>query len=187
MEPLRETGLELVVPHLVGKERKIAPDKASRGHFTHPKASFGLLPRAPVTLEHRGTGLHLERHADPIDVEYVGIRCKRPIHVIDRIAVLYLVIHVEDPDPAVQPVPPDIVNAEVQQHAAVLAAGEGDVNVVEALEEYLQPLLGPFIDIHGRRLFPYSIATYSFHSRTGAKPSARNTSAWRISVTERIA
>ena len=89
-------------------------------------------------------------------------------------------------DAAFQPIPPDVVDAEIEQHAAVLASGEGDVDVVEGLENGFQPPLCPLVDVHGRRFFPYSMATYSFHSRTGTNPSARNTSAWRVSVTERI-
>ena len=186
VQPLGEPVLELVVPHLLAEKRETAARVTSGRHRANPQLPLALLPRAPVTLEHGGAGGHLERDADPIDVEDVGIRRQHPVHVRERVAVLDLVIHVKYADAAFQPVPPDVVDAEIEQHAAVLASGEGDVDVVEGLENGFQPPLCPLVDVHGRRFFPYSMATYSFHSRTGTNPSARNTSAWRVSVTERI-
>ena len=186
VQPLGEPVLELVVPHLLAEKRETAARVTSGRHRANPQLPLALLPRAPVTLEHGGAGGHLKRDADPIDVEDVGIRRQHPVHVRERVAVLDLVIHVKYADAAFQPVPPDVVDAEIEQHAAVLASGEGDVDVVEGLENGFQPPLCPLVDVHGRRFFPYSMATYSFHSRTGTNPSARNTSAWRVSVTERI-
>ena len=187
VEPLGKAILEFVVPHVVPEEREVAVREAVRRHLSHPQFPLGLFPRPPVLLEHRGTGQHLERHADPVDVEYVGVRGQRPVDIVDRVAVLYLVVHVEYPDAAFQMVPPYVVDAQVEQHAAVLAAREGDVDVVEEIEYGFQPLLCPLVDVHGcGRLLSYCIATYCFHSRIAANPSVRNISAWRISVTERI-
>jgi len=42
---------------------------------------------------------------------------------------------VEYREAAFQTVPPDIVHAEVEQHAAVLASREGDADVVEVIED----------------------------------------------------
>lgn len=187
VEPLGKAILEFVVPHVVPEEREVAVREAARRNLTHPQLPLGLFPRPPVLLEHRGAGQHLERHADPVDVEYVGVRGQRPVDIVDRVAVLYLVVHVEYPDAAFQMVSPYVVDAQVEQHAAVLAAREGDIDVVEELEDGFQPLLCPLVDIHGcGRLLSYCIATYCFHSRIAANPSVRNISAWRISVTERI-
>ena len=186
VEPFGETVLEFVVPHFVGEEREVAPRERSFGHLPHPNVPLRFLPRPPVLPEHRGAGLDLERHADPVDIENVGVRGQRPVHVVERVAVLDFVIHVEYADPAAQSVTPDVVDAEVEQHAAVLAAGEGDVDVVEKVEDRFQPPLCPLVDVHGCRFFPYCIVTYCVHSFVGTKPSVRNTSAWRSSVTERI-
>ena len=186
VEPFGEAVLELVIPHFVGEEREILMRKASLRHLPYPNVPLRLLPRPPVLPEHRGAGLDLERHADPVDVEDVGVRGQRAVHVVERISVLDFVIHVEHPDSPPQSVPPDVVDAEVEQHAAVLAAGKGDVDVVEEVEDSFQPLLRTFVDVHGCRFFPYCIVTYCVHSFVGTNPSVRNTSAWRSSVMERI-
>ena len=114
------------------------------------------------------------------------VRGQRPVHVVERIAVLDFVIHMEHSDSALQSVLPDVVDAEVEQHTAVLAAGKGDVDIVEKVENRFQPLLCPLINIHGYRFLLYSIVTYCVHSFIGTNPSERNISAWRISVMERI-
>ena len=186
VEPLGETVLKLVVPHFVGEERKIVLCQASFRHFPYPNVPHGAVPRPPVLLEHRSTGLYFERDADPIDVENIGVRGQRPVHVVERIAVLDFVIHMEHSDSALQSVLPDVVDAEVEQHTAVLAAGKGDVDIVEKVENRFQPLLCPLINIHGYRFLLYSIVTYCVHSFIGTNPSERNISAWRISVMERI-
>ena len=74
--------------------------KASLRHLPHPDVPLRLLPRPPVLPEHRGAGLDLERHADPVYIEDIGVLGQHAVHIVERIAVLDFVIHMEDPNQA---------------------------------------------------------------------------------------
>ena len=111
MQPQGKTALEFVVPHLRRKKRKIFARIGSGGHFPHPQLPFALLPRPPIGLEHRCAGRHFKRHADAVYFENIGIRGQHLIDVGDRIAVLYLIIHMENADFPVESVPADVIDA----------------------------------------------------------------------------
>ena len=98
-------------------------------------------------LEHRGTRRHLERHAHTVDFQQIGIFLENPVHIFNGMAVLHLVIHVKDHQFSVQVMFPNISKAQVQQHATVFPARKGDINVVEILENTLQPVLADLIHV----------------------------------------
>ena len=140
--------------------------------FPVPKCPAWSRPTAASIVEHRNTGRDFETECRTQSTnENIGVRGQRPVHVVERIAVLDFVIHMEHSDSALQSVLPDVVDAEVEQHTAVLAAGKGDVDIVEKVENRFQPLLCPLINIHACRFLLYSIVTYCVHSFIGTNPS----------------
>ena len=147
VEPLGEVHLELIVPHLGGVEGEILAGHAPFGHLPDPDVPHLLVPGAPVALVHRGAGGHAEGHADAVDLEDVLVVLQDAVHVLDSVVVLYLVVHVEDAELAFGAVAADVVHAEVQQHAAVLASGEGYAHVVELPEDDVQALHGQLVDV----------------------------------------
>ena len=146
VQPAREPALKFVIPHLRVVEVEILCGIAVFGHRPDPCLAHALIPRAPVLLEHGGAGRDLERYADAVHVQYIGVGCQSAVYVFDGFPVLNLVVHVENAYLAFQTVAPDVVDAEVEQHAAVLAARKGDVYVVEQIEDGFEPYLGCLID-----------------------------------------
>lgn len=71
--------------------------------------------------------------------KYVAVGGQGPLHVFYGLAVLYLIIHMEDPQLSSGGEFPDVFNAQVQKDSAVLSSGKGNIYVVEAVEYELQP------------------------------------------------
>ena len=80
------------------------------------------IPGTPEILIHGGTGGNPERDADMIYIHDVTVATESTPHIIQGHPVLYLVIQMKDAYLSFQIMFPDIVDAQVQQHAAVFPA-----------------------------------------------------------------
>ena len=139
---------------------------------------------APKALVHRRAGRHLERHAHPIDIQYIPVRSQHLVHKPDSRAILHLVIHVEHPQLPPRAMLPHILDAHIKQRAAVLSPRERHIHIVKSIEYLLQPHQRLLINVQpfwsGSR---YSIFTYCFHFFVTSKLSPLKTSSSRVNTT----
>ena len=88
---------------------------------------------------HRCAGSDLERHAAVIYIEDVAVRFQGAEHILRSLAVLHLIVHMKDSEAAVECIFADIVYAEIKEDTAVLASREGDIDIIEVIENDLEP------------------------------------------------
>ena len=149
MQPFGKVHLELIIPHFGSVERKRLFSEAAFRHLPYPNVLQILLPRTPVTLVHRRTSRYTERHTNTIHLQYILIRLQYPVHIINGHAVLYLIVHMEYTQFTVQPVPADIVYAQIQQHSTIFSSRKRDAYRVKFPKNHIKTFLRQFIHILG--------------------------------------
>lgn len=138
-----------------------------------------LVPRAPIKLIHGRAGRHLERYAAMKNFQNIPVLRKHTFDIFGRLAVLYLVIHMEHAQFSSGGMPADIIHAKIQQYAAVLASRKGDIDIIEIIENDFQPFLRRFIyiqPVHTLQFFGRHscILSYFFHSVRERNPRPAN-------------
>ncbi len=184
MQPAGERTLELVIQHAAAEKREILPHPRTLGHLTHPMLFHLLVPRTPIALVHGCAGRHLERHAHAIHLQNVLIFFQHLVHETDGLVVLHLVIHVEHSQFPSRIMFAEILDAQKEQHTAVLPPRERHVHIVEILEHHIQADLNLLVHIQflGFRRRS-SILTYTFHVLITSNLCFLKTSISRICTT----
>ncbi len=132
--------LERVVAHRVGQEIKGVRAQVVLWQGPDPYLALVGLPRAPVCLVHAGGRGAQHRYAASQVVDPAAQACVGRIDIIGCRLVLRFVIKVEDADPAA--VPLGCGKRKIEENAAVLAAREGNNDVVEVLEHPVKACIG---------------------------------------------
>lgn len=123
-QPLGEESVEIVVPEVLVEKTEIAGGVASRRHVAHPDVAFGFLPRPPPGLEHGGACGHFKRNAAVVWLSDVAVGREALADILRGLAVLRLIVHMHHAETASGQVAADVVDAQVEQHAAVFPSGE---------------------------------------------------------------
>ena len=110
MQPRGKTHLELIVPHLYIIKRKVFLRHGILRHRTYPQFLFAVLPRTPERLIHGCTGCYPERYTDTIYFQNILIVLQHTGNVINCHFILYLIIHMENPEFYFQVILTDIIN-----------------------------------------------------------------------------
>ena len=155
MQPFGKIHLELVIPHRILIEWETFHRQMVFRHFPHPDVLHCRIPRTPIVLMHGRTGGYVEGYTNPIYFQNIFVVFQDTVHVINGHTVLDFIIHVVDTDFPFQPVPTDVVDTQVKQHAAILSSRKGNANIIELLEDNIQTLLCQFIHILLKRLHFY--------------------------------
>ena len=145
-------------------------------HRACPQLALVLLPRIPILLELAGGGLASHRQAQPIGAHQMPQRVsgQGTGHIIRGCSVLRLEILVHDGDRFADAVRLHVVQAEVEQQAAVLAAGERHIDVVEFGEYGAQALLRRLVHVDSQGFHNFSSSL-----RARARSSRKRLAKWR--------
>ena len=137
VQPLGKLYLEIIVPQIIGEEIEVFFAECRSGHLPHPKFFLRFVPRAPITLMHRCACGNLERDTHSVNIQNIGILRQNFFHISQRCRILYLIIHVKNTQSAFQFMFPDIIDAKIQQHPAVLPSRERNIYIVEIGKNFL--------------------------------------------------
>ena len=133
----------LVHPVVVGRHRVVlhVDDVRMVRHGADPQLLLGVIPGIPehFIVAERRSGRH--RKADPVGLHVVLDPGKGALDVLCRERVLCLKILVEYADLLLRIIFFLEIQDQVQQQTAVLAAGEGDKDVVKFFEDIVESVL----------------------------------------------
>ena len=129
-------------------EIKIFHGKSGARHLANPDILVPLLPGTPVLLVHGSTCGYLEGDTTVEHFKDIPVVGKHPFHVLRALAVLHLVIHVEHTQFSTGSMHADIIHAQMEKDAAILATGKRDIHVIKIVKDDLQSPVGGLVDIH---------------------------------------
>ena len=158
MQPTGKPPLKFIIPHTPAKKRKIFPGITTVRHIAYPTLFFFFIPRSPEPFKHRSTGRYLKRNTYPVYLQNIRIGSKHLVDITNRFSILYLIIHVKNPQFPPRTMLTDIINTQMQKHTTIFPPGKRNINIVKSIEYFFQTDLCLFVDI--QRLLPrYSIFT----------------------------
>src|SRR5690606_1957116 len=108
-------------------------------HRAHPVFLLLGVPAHPVRLEHADCVSEIERKADP-PWSYTRVAKHHGLHGFDGAAILGLQVDKQHVDDAITT--PRLLQGEVEEYGAVLAAAVGDADHLEAVEDEPDALSG---------------------------------------------
>jgi uncharacterized membrane protein len=122
--PFGKEDVKFAVPHIEVVKREIFFGVTFCGHFTHPQVFAFIVPWAPKSLIHGCTGTYFKGYANMIYFDMFRMGPQGAFDIFCRFIVLHFVVHVKNAYLPVKVILYDIFQAEIQQYAAILTAGQ---------------------------------------------------------------
>ena len=114
-------------------------------HFPHPGVPAGVVPGVPVHFVAAERGARGHGQADPIRLHTALDALEGAFHIFRRHSVLRFEILMKNTQRLLGEAAVPVIQHQIQQQAAVLPAGEGDIDIVELLKNEFQPFQKGFV------------------------------------------